>query len=302
MSALLLKASSNVSQYNGINVNLPFYRGKRFMKSRISGKQFTLAELLIVIMIIFVLAGILLPTLAKSKQKALQTACSGLLRQYALATNCYVNDWKLYPDAQKYLQKETGFITYFDKNKETWPEQFTRCPGDEKTKELGRLAECVQETVSINVSIGVNGSNFSDSRSMRAGGPVVQWIRPEDLKNANPSKVSMWMDFQYQGPDYAAYGETYPLTSPVMVKAAANTLNRYAFRHNNAMNTTFHDGHVGTIRLLKSTINYGHDFASGQTWTAGQLPSHVRIPFGARPANAKMFPNGFPESPDVICN
>ncbi len=262
-------------------------------------KPFTIIELLVVVAIIFLIAGILLPALSKSKQKAKQTACMSLLRGYVFATQYYVNDWKFYPDAQKYFQKETGFLAYFDKDKEIWPNQIARCPADDTTEAIGRLAECVQDTVNVKVSIGVNGNNFSDSRSMRSTGPAAQWLQPESLKNAQPSSVAVWMDFQYQGLDYPTYGETYPLTSPVMVKAGANSLNRYAFRHGNAMNTSFIDGHAGAIKLNKSTNNYGHDFAPGVSWTTGKLPSHVLLPFGARPANATMMTSGFPISPDV---
>ena len=258
---------------------------------------FTLIELLVVIAIIGLLFCMILPVLSKSRQKARQTLCASMLRQYALATQYYVNEWKYYPDAQAYLRKETGFLGYFDKDKEVWPERVVRCPGDEKTEELGRLGSCVQGTVSVKVSIGLNGNNCSDTISWRSTGPVAQWLRPEDLKGAMPNKVSMWMDYQFQLP--YINGEGNPLTAPVMKNATAGILGRYAFRHNNAMNTTFLDGHVGFIRLLLSTVNYGHDFASGATWTAGKLPNHVLLPFGARPANASMYPNGFLASPDV---
>ncbi len=244
--------------------------------------------------------SLLLPSLTKSKDKAKEIACASLMRQYGLATQYYVNDWKFYPDAQNYLQKASAFLNYFDKTKEVWPENIVRCPGDDKTLELGRLAECAQGTVNVRVSIGVNGNNCSDSRSMRSTGPTPYWIKPEDLKMAQPTDVAFWMDFQYQGLDYPTQGETYPLTSPVMVKASASSLNRYAFRHNNAMNSSFLDNHVGRIRLKKNTINYGHDFAPGLSWTKN--PSHVLLPFGARPANAsiKFLPLGyFPDSVDV---
>ncbi len=282
----------------------PSLTRKNFPKPPHLRSNFTLIELLVVIAIIGILASILLPSLSRSRAKARQVACSNLMRQYALATQYYVNDWKFFPDAQNYFQLETGFLNYFDKDKKEWPEQYSRCPADEITDSLGRLAECVQGSVNVKVSIGVNGSNCSDTRSLRAGGAVAQWLRPEDFKTfsktsglvVQPSSVALWMDFQYQGLDYPAYGETYPLTSPVMVKASATSFNRYAFRHNNAMNSAFVDCHVGTIRLNKSTINYGHDFAPGESWT--KTPNHVVIPFGARPANADG-PGGFSVSPDV---
>jgi prepilin-type N-terminal cleavage/methylation domain-containing protein len=193
---------------------------------RISNRAFTLVELLVVIAIIAVLAGLLLPAVAKAKTKAHGIQCMNHHRQLTLAWKMYNDDHHgqlLYASPSPYVGDRSkdpytwvlGLMDFNPSNPSNWDVEkdikksplwpycgnsagIWKCPADRSTitPSTGPFRGRVMPRVrSMSMNLWVGGFGGEDA-GLSDGGVWKVFLKESEMTDPGPSRTFVLLDMR----------------------------------------------------------------------------------------------------------
>lgn len=211
---------------------------------------FTIVELLVVIAIMLILARILMPSLARSKEKANQAVCANNLRQIGMAIRVYVEDFSYLPapacstdlwGENDWVRTDSGGVK-------------VGC-GPRRTQwgsALGSYANpsnrpCHQTVFHCPSDRAAGGKALSYVMNWNVHDGCGKWLSTSRIKS--PSNLAIIWEEDHNPSTAAKDGAT--------ACSVSGDRAMYAKRHSNGMNVLFYDAHVSWARTGNSDTDAG---------------------------------------------
>ncbi len=220
-----------------------------FLLRKVKIRIFTLIELLIVIAIIAILAGMLLPALNAAREKARAIKCAGNLKQYGMAIAMYAHTYQDYLLIQNPVNHKTGTIGYIYQwggyiQTELMPKM------READWKAGRsINSCPSRNKNYGAALtGYEQEAISYAHNTLALGAQAQGANPDAThKMSRLKQPAFYVGF--------CDSEVWCIgSSGVLAKGRWNGSKEYdyvSFRHGNRSNAVFIDGHAAPLSALR---------------------------------------------------
>lgn len=199
-----------------------------------AGKYFTLIELLIVIAIIAILASMLLPALSKAREMAKKISCTSLLKQYGTASQMYIGDFNMWGiPSEAPAESANGSTRRWVQNSAVQTYLGIKSGEVADWGALPARLQCPDLEEVYTASYGIQ--HQGEVRQPASGSPYMQAFLTTLVKRPSDSFEFSDSINSSLNVSYATYSNWLAKTSPTGYPA---------FRHNNAINLCFMDGHV----------------------------------------------------------